>query len=64
MYMFREVSEINEINSSLVQRHYRELTSKSQPKIFTSFRITEIGLELELELDLAGCLLYATIFTI
>ena len=48
MYMFREFSEINELNSSLVQRHYRELTSKSQPKIFTSFRITEKGLELEL----------------
>jgi hypothetical protein len=60
--MFREISEINELNSSLVQRHYRELTSKSQPKISTSFRITE--LELELELELAVCLLYATRFTI
>jgi len=44
--MFREISEINELNSSLVQRRYRELTSKSQPKIFTSFLITELELEL------------------
>jgi hypothetical protein len=58
--MFREISEINELNSSLVQRHYRELTSKNQPKISNSFRITE----LELELELSVCLLYATRFTI
>jgi hypothetical protein len=57
--MFREISEINELNSSLVQHHYRELTPESLPKFITSFLITE----LELELGLAVCLLYATRFT-
>jgi hypothetical protein len=52
--MFREISEVNELNSSTVHRHCRELISKSKPKIFTSFRITE--LELELELELSVCL--------
>jgi hypothetical protein len=59
--MFRETSQVNELNPSLLQHHYRELTPKSQPKIFTSFRITELELELELELDV--CLLSAKRFT-
>jgi hypothetical protein len=36
-----------------MQSHYRELTSKSQPKIFISFRFNVLELELELELELS-----------